>query len=134
MHVIASPLRGVAHQGDRGPAVDLVHLARQTQGDHDLEGELLALFSRQAKSIVQSLASSERCEARPGAGDLLHTLVGSATAVGCWRVAQEARALEHVVRAAPQQGSSALEAGRLKTLGDLVEETCAEIDALLEDR
>ena len=60
------------------PAIDLVHLARQTDGDDALEAELLAMFDRQAAKIVAKLARAKlrrrprghRAQAaRLGAGD-----------------------------------------------------------------
>ena len=76
----------------REPAIDLVHLARQTGGDEALEAELLALFDRQSASLAPALADGElppRARA-----DLAHKLRGSALAIGAARVAAAAEALE----------------------------------------
>ena len=61
------------------PAIDLVHLARQTDGDDVLEADLLAMFDRQAAKIVAKLSAGEASAqdarghraqaARLGAGD-----------------------------------------------------------------
>ena len=37
------------------PAIDLVHLARQTGGDQELERELLALFSQQCVRHLRTI-------------------------------------------------------------------------------
>jgi HPt (histidine-containing phosphotransfer) domain-containing protein len=74
------------------PAIDLVHLARQTDGDAALETELLALFDRQSASFAQKLGDSEL--PRRARGDLAHKLRGSALAIGAPRVALAAEALE----------------------------------------
>jgi HPt (histidine-containing phosphotransfer) domain-containing protein len=76
--------------------IDLVHLARQTMGDRELEKELLALFDRQAAQIAEQLAA-----AAPGAesANLAHKLKGSARAVGAGAVAAAAENYEHGARA-----------------------------------
>ena len=62
--------------------IDLVHLSRQTFGDHDLERELLGLFDAQAAQFAKRL----RSPAAQGDADwriaLAHTIKGSARAVG----------------------------------------------------
>ncbi len=76
--------------------IDLVHLARQTMGDVELENELLALFDRQAAQIAAKLRV-----AVPGAAsaNLAHKLKGSARAVGANAVANAADHYEHAARA-----------------------------------
>lgn len=82
----------------RGPAIDLVHLARQTMGDEALQLELLGLFDKQAGLAIARLG--EECGAGPAQwrADLAHTLKGSARAVGARRVAAGAEAYEIAVR------------------------------------
>lgn len=81
------------------PTLDLVHLSRQTFGDHALETEILTLFERQAAQFAARLAEPRR----PGDGgsraDLAHTLKGSARAVGAFSVAAAAEVYEASVRA-----------------------------------
>ena len=74
------------------PAIDLVHLARQTDGDEALEAELLCLFDRQAVRALQTLG-------QPGLpvsarAEIAHKLRGSALAIGAARVSSAAEALE----------------------------------------
>ena len=71
------------------PAIDLVHLARQTDGDAALEAELLALFDRQSANLLAQLAVAGAARA-----DIAHKLRGSALAVGAGRVASAAQTLE----------------------------------------
>ena len=74
------------------PAIDLVHLARQTDGDEALEAELLCLFDRQAARALQTLADPELpLSART---EIAHKLRGSALAIGAARVSGAAEALE----------------------------------------
>lgn len=73
------------------PALDLVHLARQTLGDPGLEREILFLFAKQSTSLLAVLARAIRPEERRAAA---HTLKGSARAIGAWRVASAAERVE----------------------------------------
>ena len=87
-------------------AIDLVHLARQTLGDRDLEREVLDLFVTQARTILDRLQASPDLRAR---SDLAHTLKGSARSVGAWRVAAEAESCEQLVEAADASWQGALD-------------------------
>jgi HPt (histidine-containing phosphotransfer) domain-containing protein len=80
---------------DDGPRpIDLIHLARQTLGDRDLETELLRLFRRQAGQIMERLAADLPGDSIPWRADLAHTLKGSARAIGATRVAIKAEIYE----------------------------------------
>jgi HPt (histidine-containing phosphotransfer) domain-containing protein len=77
---------------DDGP-IDLAHLARMTLGDAALERQVLGMFASQSTSLIEKLA------ALPAeAGALAHTLKGSARAIGAFRVAECAEALEAAIR------------------------------------
>jgi HPt (histidine-containing phosphotransfer) domain-containing protein len=87
------------------PAIDLVHLARQTMGDQALEIELLELFDGQSARIVAQLAGARAGDAKLR-GDLAHTLRGSALAIGAGRVARTAQAYEALQNErSPRQGA-----------------------------
>lgn len=95
-----------------GPArlrpVDLVHLARQTMGDRELEQEVLALFVQQALAVRDKIA-----EVSAGERLLLaHGLKGSARGVGAFAIADCATAIEEQ----PDDNR------HLKRLGALIEE------------
>jgi HPt (histidine-containing phosphotransfer) domain-containing protein len=70
--------------------IDLVHLARTTLGDRNLEREVLQLFDRQLVMLIARM----RTAAPSGVATLAHTLKGSARGIGAWRVARAAEALE----------------------------------------
>ena len=73
--------------------IDVEHLARMTLGDDVLKREVLAMFLQQTGDLLDRLAT------RPGEGAALaHTLKGSARAVGAFRVAACAEALEGAIR------------------------------------
>jgi HPt (histidine-containing phosphotransfer) domain-containing protein len=77
---------------DDGP-IDLEHLRRMTLGDAGLEREVLAMFSAQAVSLIDALATMPA-----DAGALAHTLKGSARAIGAFRVADAAVFLEAAIK------------------------------------
>ncbi len=104
---------------DDGP-IDIEHLQRMTLGDASLEREVLAMFSAQAVRLMQGITapSSDR---RP----LVHTLKGSARAIGAFRVAEATELLEAVLR----QGDDPSEA--LDELTDAVAGARTAIDEIL---
>ena len=104
---------------DDGP-IDTEHLARMTLGDAGLEREVLAMFSAQAVRLNGALATLP-----PDAGALVHTLKGSARAIGAFRVAEAAEGLEAVLR----HGDDASEA--LAELKDAVAQARSAIDDIL---
>ena len=71
-------------------AIDVDHLARMTLGDRSLEREVLQLFDRQAEMLLARMRQS----APAVAGAFAHTLKGSSRAIGAWRVALAAEAVE----------------------------------------
>jgi HPt (histidine-containing phosphotransfer) domain-containing protein len=103
------------------PAVDLAHLARMTLGEKGLEREVLELFQRQADMLLARMAVEEPRMVRAFA----HTLAGSASGIGAWKVAEAATALE---RAAAVPGT-----GALATLLDHLAAAVAEVNAAIKD-
>lgn len=77
---------------DDNRPIDLVHLARATDGDESLEAELLAMFDRQSEKLVERVRLSDL--PRRARGDIAHRLRGSALAIGAFAVAEAALALE----------------------------------------
>ncbi|MGE7369367.1 Hpt domain-containing protein [Neorhizobium sp. NPDC001467] len=69
--------------------IDLVHLARQTMGDKDLEIEILSLFARQARAALVEMTAGAVPKATTA-----HRIRGSANAVGAFRVAAIAGQIE----------------------------------------
>lgn len=65
------------------PAIDLVHLARQTLGDAGLEREILQLFITQLRSVENRLTGADGRDT----GFLIHGLKGSARSVGAFPLA-----------------------------------------------
>jgi HPt (histidine-containing phosphotransfer) domain-containing protein len=70
--------------------IDLVHLARQTSGNQELELEVLHTFARQARICMSELAG--------GQSDVIsktaHKLRGAALAVGAFNVSEAAERIE----------------------------------------
>jgi HPt (histidine-containing phosphotransfer) domain-containing protein len=80
------------------PALDLVHLSRQCQGDPNLEAELLGLFRLQLRGLSAQLSDLTTPELK---ARIAHRLRGSALAVGAGRVARAAKVFEENALAAP---------------------------------
>jgi HPt (histidine-containing phosphotransfer) domain-containing protein len=104
---------------DDGP-IDIEHLRRMTLGDPGLEHEVLAMFAAQSVSLIGALAAIP-----PDAGMLVHTLKGSARAIGAFRVADAAASLE----AALKGGGDPLPA--LTELNEAVAQARETVDAIL---
>ena len=117
-HAVAPPL------APSEPALDLVHLSRMTLGESGLEREVLAMFDRQADALLARMASEEPRKV----AELAHTLAGSASGVGAWKVAEAATAVE---RAASEPGAIAL-TGVMDHLVTAVAEVQAAIGELLQ--
>lgn len=100
--------------------VDLQHLRRYTMGDIKLEKEVLELFLGQLPETIKALseAASER-DWQIAA----HTLKGSGSAVGAWRVA---RLAEHAERPAIVM-SAALRSQAVARIEEAAEEARAFI-------
>lgn len=105
--------------------IDLVHLARQTAGDQDLELQLLDLFARRSAELLDkishSLSNPVRC-------DMAHGLRGSALAVGAKRVAEAAATYEAVAARAADDAALAL---AYETLAGAVRDARGTIAAML---
>jgi len=132
-------VEAVSHPGspavrrDDSP-IDLVHLARQCQGDPDLEKELLGLFRLQARALAAQLSDPSTMSPELNA-NVAHKLRGSALAVGAGRVARAARALEDSAlaardrRPAGAEWAAAMERA-IAALSEAVAEAVAEIERL----
>jgi HPt (histidine-containing phosphotransfer) domain-containing protein len=88
--------------------IDLVHLARQTGGDHELERELLALFAQQCVKHLRTIHAGQDARARM---DAAHTLKGAARAIGAWQVADAADEIERqLAEPEPRRTETAMDA------------------------
>jgi HPt (histidine-containing phosphotransfer) domain-containing protein len=104
---------------DDGP-IDIEHLQRMTLGDASLEREVLAMFSAQAVSLIGTLGALSM-----DTGRLVHTLKGSARAIGAFRVADAAGSLECAIKSGDDPARA------LAELNDAVAQTRRAIDAML---
>jgi HPt (histidine-containing phosphotransfer) domain-containing protein len=99
--VTEASLSSMPHCGQM-PAIDEEHLGRMTLGDRSLEREVLEIFARQTALTLDRIAGAGAARAAAAA----HTLKGSASGIGAWRVALAAERLEQA--AASQSDSAAL--------------------------
>ena len=104
---------------DDGP-IDVDHLVRMTLGDIGLEHEVLAMFAAQSAKLLDTLMTLP-----PEAGALVHTLKGSARAIGAFAVADAAAELEQVLASGVDSSE------RLAALGEAVSLARKAIEALL---
>jgi HPt (histidine-containing phosphotransfer) domain-containing protein len=115
------------------PPLDLVHLARQCQGDGELEHELLGLFRFQSRALTAQLVAPSPMPAELKA-NIAHKLRGSAAAVGATRVARAAAALEEKALAAERAGANAEQLAAMSfavaALEASVNEAIAEIERI----
>jgi chemotaxis protein histidine kinase CheA len=127
--------RGELTSGEFDPPLDLVHLARQCLGDHELEAELLGLFRLQAAALTAQLADQSLSSLESKA-KIAHKLRGSALSVGAGRVARAAWRIEELASAAAARslgdhGQQLGEAGAIAALLFAVTEAVVEIDRIL---
>jgi HPt (histidine-containing phosphotransfer) domain-containing protein len=101
------------------PVIDAAHLGRMTLGERSLERELLALFGRQADMLLSRIRGAAPALAAASA----HTLKGSAVAIGAFRVARAAEAVELAKDAAQDAAITAA----IETLAAVLDEARAEI-------
>jgi HPt (histidine-containing phosphotransfer) domain-containing protein len=104
---------------DDGP-IDFEHLARMTLGDPALECEVLTMFSAQSADLVGQLGGLPA-----EAGNIAHTLKGSARAIGAFTVAEAAARLETAL------GGGGDARAALETLKDAVAQAQGAIEAFL---
>jgi HPt (histidine-containing phosphotransfer) domain-containing protein len=108
---------------DDGP-IDFEHLKRMTLGDASLEQEVLAMFAAQSAKLIGTLAALPA--ALPAdAGALVHTLKGSARAIGAFGVGEAAARLEQALA----NGSDPSDL--LAELGEAIAQARTAIEAVL---
>ncbi len=105
--------------------VDLVHLSKQTFGSKELESELLGLF----------LSHSQQCLMRMRGADTdtdwanaVHSIKGSARAIGAWAIGDKAEVFERKAAA----GTLGDKAAAIREIEDLVTETNQYISSLIK--
>jgi HPt (histidine-containing phosphotransfer) domain-containing protein len=103
--------------------IDVDHLARMTLGDSDLEREVLQLFDRQAEMLLARMQLAAPAAAAAHA----HTLKGSSSGIGAWKVARAAEAVEF---AATSKGAADV-AAAIGCLGAAIAEARMVIAELL---
>ena len=79
--------------GNQGSPIDLVHLAKYTHGNKELEAEVLELFLHQSEQYLDKLKNSST---EKDWKEAAHTIKGSAKGIGAWQVAKKAEAVEKI--------------------------------------
>jgi HPt (histidine-containing phosphotransfer) domain-containing protein len=107
--------------GDR--PIDLVHLSRMTLGDQALERDVLVLFERQIRILMERIETA----ADPVAAAAAHTLKGSARGIGAFALARAAAEVEEAATC----GNGVGRAEGTDHLRSAIREASAEIAGLL---
>ena len=103
--------------------IDVTHLARMTLGDASLEREVLQLYDRQAELLLARMQQVTPTAAAAYA----HTLKGSSSGIGAFKVARAAEAVEF---AATRNAEAEVDAA-ISQLGTAISEARAVIAELL---
>lgn len=121
--------RGLDGPADRlaADALDRAYLARFTLGNAELEREVLELFAAQAPIYLQRLREARTRKAWKEAA---HTIKGSASAIGAWRLARFAEMAEKI----DVEAETALQEGHrdeaVAAVATATEEVCRQIARL----
>jgi HPt (histidine-containing phosphotransfer) domain-containing protein len=119
----AVPLEGPA-EGLGGEPIDHAYLGRFTQGNVELEREVLELFAAMMPRYLEDLRAAATTKAWK---DAAHTIKGSAAAVGARRLARFAEMAEGLD---PEAAEACAEACREEAIGAVTaaaEEACRHI-------
>jgi HPt (histidine-containing phosphotransfer) domain-containing protein len=110
-----------------GNPIDRAYLARFTLGNAALEREVLELFAEQAPLYLERLREANTGKAWK---DAAHTIKGSASAVGSWRLARFAEMAEQVDVEADMAHSEGHRDEAIAAVAMATEEACRFIGRL----
>lgn len=105
--------------------VDLVHLARYTMGNRELEHEVLNLFAKQSVIYLERLRKAADKQTWQEAA---HTLKGSARGIGAWQIAEIVSAIEQLSFAIDEEDKH----DKLGELTQSIDDANDFIDGLLD--
>jgi HPt (histidine-containing phosphotransfer) domain-containing protein len=109
--------------------LDEEHLAHMTLGDRRLERDVLEIFVRQSADTLDLIRDCVAGRELAGTAAAAHAMIGSARAIGAWRVTQAAEQVERIADAGNEQElDQAIRALKAATL-----EATAAIAARLAD-
>jgi HPt (histidine-containing phosphotransfer) domain-containing protein len=98
--------------------LDLAHLRRYTQGNAELEAELIGLFKGQIPGLLAQIRDAVEAEWKLA----VHTLKGSARAVGAVEIGEIAVRLENAGHSAPAETRDGLVARLERAVADFDKE------------
>jgi HPt (histidine-containing phosphotransfer) domain-containing protein len=124
----AAKLPSAASGRQAADPIDWSYFARFTMGNTALEREVLELFAGQAPVYLERLqAASTAKEWR----DTAHTIKGSASAIGAWRLSRIAEMAERIDIEAEVVRSEGAPDEALRAVGEAVDEVCRYIARVL---
>ena len=129
---LMSTARSVADSGDKlaGDPIDRAYLGRFTMGNTAVEHEVLQLFADQVPLYLQQLRDAPADKAWKQAA---HTIKGSASAIGAWRLARFAEMAEQVDIKSDLDFSEGHRDDAVAALATAIDEVCRFITRLLGD-
>lgn len=110
--------------------IDRSYFARFTMGNAALEREVLELFAAQAPAYLERLRDAR---ALKDWRDAAHTIKGSASAIGAWRLARMAEMAEKIDIEAEMARAEGCREKALDAVAEAIDEVCRHIARLLAD-
>jgi HPt (histidine-containing phosphotransfer) domain-containing protein len=108
--------------------IDRTYFARFTMGNAALEREVLELFAAQVPRYLQRLRAAQLAKDWK---DTAHTIKGSASAIGAWRLARIAEMAEKIDIEAEVARAEGCREDALGAVGEAIDEVCRHIARLL---
>lgn len=101
-----SSAKQTTNGADRDRPIDLVHLGVQTQGDSELEREILSIFTTQSRAYVEIVRNNADRSTQKRAA---HSLKGASRSIGAFTLADWAQKLEDDPKTHIKQAEKELE-------------------------
>ena len=108
--------------------IDRTYFARFTMGNAALEREVLELFAAQAPVYLERLRTARTAH---DWNDAAHTIKGSASAIGAWRLARMAEMAEKIDIEAEVARTEGCRDKALDAVAEAIDEVCRHIARLL---
>ena len=124
---VPTTAQGLSNKHQTMRPIDLVHLAKYTLGDSDLEAEILEMFAHQSQVYFGQLEKASTTKEWYAAA---HTLKGSAKSVGACHIADLAEEAEKIEDMALVDAKTAI----LKKLRSSLDQVVEYIQSLLGEK
>jgi HPt (histidine-containing phosphotransfer) domain-containing protein len=123
----AKPSKGLAGKAIAAP-IDRAYFARFTMGNAALEREVLELFATQVPLYLERLRAAQFGKDWK---DAAHTIKGSASAIGAWRLARFAEMAEKIDIGADLAHTEGHRDEAVAAVAEAIDEVCRYITRLI---